>query len=77
VIINSYTGNIMFVQGSRTAPAGTRLQILTRAIHTGDIFGLPSKFFGLLVCLALIAQITSGLRMWWLRKFKKSSIQKD
>jgi uncharacterized iron-regulated membrane protein len=77
VIINSYTGNIMFVQGSRTAPAGTRLQILTRAIHTGDIFGLPSKFFGLLVCLALIAQITSGLRMWWLRKFKKSTIQKD
>lgn len=69
VIINSYTGKVMYAQGSRTAPAGTRLQILTRAIHTGDIFGIPSKFLGLAVCLALALQIFSGLKMWYLRKF--------
>jgi len=77
VILDPYSGKVLFAEGSRTAPAGTRLKVLTRAIHTGDVFGLPSKFFGLLVCLALIAQITSGLRMWWLRKFKKSMPKTD
>ena len=76
VIINSYTGKILFAEGSRTAPAGTRLKILTRAIHTGDIFGMFSKFVGLLVCLALTLQIFSGLKMWWMRKVKKPRIQK-
>lgn len=75
VIVNSYTGKVMYAQGSRTAPAGTRLQILTRAIHTGDVFGIPSKFLGLIVCLALFVQIFSGLKMWWIRKVssRKSS----
>jgi uncharacterized iron-regulated membrane protein len=77
VILDPYSGKVLFAEGSRTAPAGTRLKNLNRAIHTGDIFGLSSKFFGLLVCLALIAQITSGLRMWWLRKFKKTTPKSD
>ncbi|MBS1504757.1 MAG: PepSY domain-containing protein, partial [Bacteroidetes bacterium] len=79
VIINSYTGKVMYAQGSRTAPAGTRLQILTRAIHTGDVFGIPTKFLGLVVCLALALQIFSGLKMWWMRKYgkrQKASISK-
>ncbi|HVS94272.1 MAG TPA: PepSY-associated TM helix domain-containing protein [Mucilaginibacter sp.] len=71
VIVNSYTGQVMYAQGSRTAPAGTRLQILTRAIHTGDVFGIPTKFLGLVVCLALTLQIFSGLKMWWMRKYSK------
>ena len=77
VFIDPYSGKVLFAEGSRTAPAGTRLRTMNRAIHTGDIFGLPSKFLGLFVCIALIAQITSGLRMWWLRKFKKSAPKKD
>lgn len=77
VILDPYSGKVLFAESSRTAPGGSRLRTLNRAIHTGDIFGLPSKFFGLLVCLALIAQITSGLRMWWLRKFKKATSKKD
>jgi uncharacterized iron-regulated membrane protein len=77
VFIDPYSGKALFAEGSRTAPVGTRLKTLNRAIHTGDIFGLPSKFLGLLVCLALIAQIISGLRMWWLRKFKKSIPKSD
>ncbi|MBS1524601.1 MAG: PepSY domain-containing protein [Bacteroidetes bacterium] len=72
VIINSYTGKVIYAQGSRTAPAGTRLQILTRAIHTGDVFGMASKLLGLVVCLALALQIFSGLKMWWTRKYGKT-----
>lgn len=72
VIIEPYTAKVLFAESSRTAPAGTKLKIANRAIHTGDIFGIPSKFFGLLVCLALLVQVTSGVRMLWIRKVKKS-----
>ncbi|MFB9841535.1 PepSY-associated TM helix domain-containing protein [Mucilaginibacter ginsenosidivorans] len=73
VIIDPYTAKVLYAEGSRTAPAGTRLKVATRAIHTGDIFGIPSKFFGLLVCLVLVVQIVSGLKMWLGRKLKKGA----
>jgi len=73
VMINPYNGKILFAEGSRTAPAGTRLKVFNRAIHTGDIFGMFSKILMSLVSLALGFQVISGLRMWWLRKWGKKS----
>ncbi|MDO3626376.1 PepSY domain-containing protein [Mucilaginibacter sp. BT774] len=72
VMIDPYSTKVLFIESSRTAPTGTRIKIANRAIHTGDIFGVPSKILGLLVCLALCSQIVSGARMWWLRKIKKA-----
>jgi uncharacterized iron-regulated membrane protein len=71
VMIDPYTGKILYAEGSRTAPAGTRIVIANRAIHTGDIFGVFSKTIMMLASLALGMQVISGLRMWWLRKWKK------
>ncbi|MGZ3765818.1 MAG: PepSY-associated TM helix domain-containing protein [Mucilaginibacter sp.] len=73
VIIEPYTGKVLYAEGSRTAPAGTRLKIANRAIHTGDILGIPSKLVALLICISLGSQIVSGLRMWWVRKMKTGS----
>ncbi len=42
---------------------------LNRAIHTGDIFGIPSKLLMSLASLAAAAQVVTGLTMWWKRKF--------
>jgi len=69
VIIDPYSGKILYAEGSRTAPAGTRLKVINRAIHTGDIFGMFSKILVSLASLALGFQVISGLRMWWLRKW--------
>lgn len=77
VIIDPYTAKVLYAEGSRTAPAGTRIKVTVRAIHTGDIFGIPTKFFGLLVCIVLIVQILSGLKMWLARKFKKIAAVKE
>jgi uncharacterized iron-regulated membrane protein len=64
VIIDSYTGQVLFAQGSRTAPAGARMVIANRAIHTGDIGGIPGKAIVSLASLAVVLQVVSGLLMW-------------
>jgi uncharacterized iron-regulated membrane protein len=71
VLIDPYSGKVLYAEGSRTAPAGTRLKVINRAIHTGDIFGIFSKIIMSLASLGLGFQVISGLRMWWLRKWKK------
>jgi uncharacterized iron-regulated membrane protein len=53
---------------SRTAPAGSRLVTINRAIHTGDVFGLPTKTFSLPASLMLVGQLDSGVSMWKKKK---------
>jgi len=65
VMVDQYTGRVLFAQSSRTAPAGTRMVIVNRALHTGDIFGIPSKMVASLASLAAVAQLISGVAMWW------------
>jgi uncharacterized iron-regulated membrane protein len=64
VVIDSYTGHVIFAQGSRSAPPGARLVTANRAIHTGDIFGLPGKAIVSLASLAAVVQVITGLLMW-------------
>ena len=68
MIVDQYTGKVLFAEGSRTAPAGTRMVIANRALHTGDIFGIPSKTILSLASLMLVAQTISGIVMWWKRR---------
>lgn len=68
VLVEPYTGQVLFAEGSRTAPAGTRMVNANRAIHTGDIFGLPTKFLMSLASLMAVVQALSGAVMWWKRK---------
>lgn len=67
VIVDQYTGQVLFAEGSRTAPGGARLVIANRAIHTGDIFGIPTKTVMCLACLMAVVQVISGVTMWWKR----------
>jgi uncharacterized iron-regulated membrane protein len=68
VLIDPYSGDVLAAEGSRAAPAGTRLVTLNRAIHTGDIFGLASKAIMSLASLAVVGQALSGLVIWWTRR---------
>jgi uncharacterized iron-regulated membrane protein len=71
VAIDPYTGKVLFAESSRTAPAGRRLVNANRAIHTGDIFGIPSKSILSLASLMAVAQLVSGLAMWWKRRARR------
>lgn len=68
VVIDPYTAAVRFAEGSRTAPGGARLIIANRALHTGDMFGLPSKFLMSLASLGAVLQVISGVMMWLKRK---------
>lgn len=72
VLIDQYSGRVLYAESSRTAPAGTRAVIANRAIHTGDIFGMSSKIVMSLASLMLVLQASSGLVMWWKRIRSKS-----
>ncbi|HEY1495425.1 MAG TPA: PepSY-associated TM helix domain-containing protein [Candidatus Solibacter sp.] len=67
VMVDQYTGKVLYAEGSRTAPAGTRMVIVNRAVHTGDIFGIPSKTVMSIACLMAVIQVCSGTIMWWKR----------
>jgi len=68
IVLNPYTGKTLFAEGSRGAPAGTRLVTANRAIHTGDLFGIPGKILVSLASLAALAQVLTGLTMWLKRR---------
>ncbi len=68
VIVDQYTGNVLFTESSRTAPAGTRMVIVNRALHTGDIFGIPSKAIVSLASLMAVLQLITGVVMWWKKR---------
>ena len=67
VIVDQYSGRVLYTQGSRAAPGGRRLAIANRAFHTGDAFGVPSKIVMSLVSLMAPAQLLTGIIMWWKR----------
>jgi uncharacterized iron-regulated membrane protein len=68
VYIDQYSGAVLIAEGSRTAPAGSRVITLNRAIHTGDLFGMPSKILMSVASLAVVVQLVSGLLLWWRKR---------
>jgi len=74
ISLDPYTGQTLFVEGSRTAPAGKRLNTLNRAVHTGDVFGLPSKCAMSLASLMAPVMFISGLMMWWKNRGRKVAL---
>jgi uncharacterized iron-regulated membrane protein len=67
VFLNPYTGAVLQAESSRTTAAGTRVVIFNRAVHTGDIFGIPTKVLVSLASLAAVGQVVTGVLMWWKR----------
>lgn len=67
VVIDQFSGKVVYAENSRTAPAGRRIGTLIRAIHTGDVFGIPSKFLMSLASLMAVVQTFSGVLIYWRR----------
>jgi uncharacterized iron-regulated membrane protein len=72
IIIDPYSGSILSAIDSRRAPAGYRLVNLNRALHTGDVLGIPSKVVVSLASLIMSLQLLTGLVMWAKRRRTKN-----
>lgn len=68
VSVDQYSGKVLVAQNSRTAPLPARAELLNRQIHTGDIFGTPSRIVMSASSLLVILQAFSGVVMWWKRR---------
>jgi uncharacterized iron-regulated membrane protein len=43
----------------------TGLVTLNRAVHTGDVLGMPTKAVASLASLVLVLQTLGGWYLWW------------
>ena len=65
VTIDQYSGAVLNVRNYGDQPAGYRLIRFNRSIHTGDIFGFPSRILVSLSSLLLVAMVITGMVIWW------------
>jgi len=66
VNIDQFSGKVLGFQDSRTVAMSTRaVKVFNRALHTGDIYGYPTKILMSLSSLLLVIQAITGYYMWW------------
>lgn len=76
VYIDQFSGKVLAVDNTRTAPLGTKILNLKRSLHTGDEFGAPSLILYFLASFALAGQVVSGVLLWWKPKRKAPAAAK-
>lgn len=71
VWLDPYTGNVLNVWSTRTASIGFKInRMWTREIHTGDIFGWPTRLLACVMSLVLPILTITGTLIWWNRSRK-------
>ena len=65
VFIDKYRGTVLLTMSTRTAEAGQHMIDIKRALHTGDIYGLPTQILWTLAAFLLATQAVTGVLMWW------------
>lgn len=74
LIVEACTGRVQYLQTSRTAPAAYRMaRLWNREIHTGDIFGWPTRILAALMSLTLPLMALTGPLIWWTRRRARSA----
>lgn len=68
ISVDPSSGTIISMRLSSALSARARFMAINGAIHTGDIWGLPSRIVASLASLLLPLQAVSGLLIWLRRK---------
>lgn len=73
VFVSPCTGEVVEARSTRTAPVSYRaMSMWNRAIHTGDLWGWPTRILAALISLSLPVMALTGPMLWWTRR-KRSS----
>ena len=71
VWLDPYTGKALSVWSTRSAPLGFKIsRMWIREIHTGDIFGWPTRLLACVMSLVLPILTITGTLIWWNRSRK-------
>jgi uncharacterized iron-regulated membrane protein len=65
VYVDQFSGRVLQVENTRSAPLGTRILNLKRSAHTGDIFGAPTQALYFIVSFGIFVQAMTGALIWW------------
>lgn len=68
VYIDASTGKTLTTIDYPSLEPGAKTALLFYSIHTGSIFGTPTKILAVLACLVIIAMSVTGVWMWWRRR---------
>ncbi|MCU1233402.1 MAG: Propeptide, PepSY amd peptidase [Candidatus Solibacter sp.] len=71
VELDRYSGAVLWVDNTRKVATGPRFANNVRPLHTGDIYGWPSRIFYALASFSVVIQAITGVIIWALRFFKK------
>lgn len=78
VWLDPYTGRVLNVWSTRTAPIGFKInRMWIREIHSGDIFGWPTRILACIVSLVLPILTITGTLIWWHRSRRLVSTNAD
>lgn len=73
VSVNPYTADVVFKESYRDTQKAAAILRLMRPIHTGDIYGWPTRILMGLASLMIVAQVITGIIMWIVRTFKRKA----
>ena len=68
---DQYSGKKIGVLAFADKNLGQRIRSYIKPVHTGDIYGLPTKILGFIICLLTISFPVTGVIMW-LNRLKKA-----
>jgi uncharacterized iron-regulated membrane protein len=71
VYFDKYTGKLLKIKPYESFSNGDKVRRLIYPIHTGSIYGYPTKILAFLVCLFAVTLPVTGFLIWWGRKLKK------
>lgn len=70
--INQYTGKNERSILYKSKSLGQRVRALVKPVHTGSVYGLPTKIISFIICLLSLIFPVTGVMMW-LNRIKKKS----
>lgn len=70
VYFDKYTGKILKTKPYESSSDGDKIRRLIYPIHTGSIYGYPTKIIAFLVCAFAVSLPVTGFLIWWGRKKK-------
>jgi uncharacterized iron-regulated membrane protein len=71
IYFDKYTGKDIEIRPYESFSKGDKLKRLIYPIHTGSIYGYPTKILAFIVCLFAVTLPVTGLLIWLGKKKKK------
>lgn len=64
VLVDQYSGKVLATQKFHSSPGYVAIR-MNRAIHTGDLWGLPGHIIMSLTSVVLVLMVITGVVIWW------------